>query len=236
VLEVDEIGRGKIGVSFLARLYGPDVWHGDASSMCDVARQLAKLHVTPHLPPNITPEQKMTEKAMSFFLSDRNTPVIGAWASTIVEQFANLTRHDIGVGALRGVAYAHALGLPSEQYPNTNSTGWMDAVFSTSMPTFDREKFDSWLESVCRDNSRALLAPLCVPADSAHVTKAAVVVNGSLVAPKTPEKTEPKRHAGDSALPRAKMTPAELLKYRATQPCREYATGKCTRALCQFKH
>lgn len=65
--------------AFLGRVFTRDVWCGDTSSCCDIKRQLPKLHLTPHLPSNVSPEMKALEKARSFFLTDRNTPVIGKW-------------------------------------------------------------------------------------------------------------------------------------------------------------
>jgi hypothetical protein len=66
-----------LGVNFLARFYGPDVWFGDPSSICDVPRQMSKFHATPKLPSNVTWKDKLHEKTLAALLSDAQTPVFG---------------------------------------------------------------------------------------------------------------------------------------------------------------
>jgi hypothetical protein len=61
-------------VKFLARGYD-DPWNGSNNSYCDVARQLAKFHVTPNV--QATPLEKLSEKVRSFMVTDPNTPVLG---------------------------------------------------------------------------------------------------------------------------------------------------------------
>jgi hypothetical protein len=84
-LEIAVIRRGEIGVEFLSRHYSPDVWFGDVNSVSDIRRQVSKLHSTHNLPANVTPVEKLIEKARSFYLTDPHTPVIGAWAKKVLE-------------------------------------------------------------------------------------------------------------------------------------------------------
>jgi len=87
VLTAERTKRGEIGVSFLARHYGPDVWFGDVNSCCDIARTLSKFHVTVHLPSNVTPTDKLFEKAYALSLTDRLTPVVGDFVRQVLSHF-----------------------------------------------------------------------------------------------------------------------------------------------------
>jgi len=71
------VRRGGRGVQFLSRVFGPQVWYGDPSSMCDVPRQLAKLHVCKRLPPDVSATRKLAERLRGFQLTDAKTPFIG---------------------------------------------------------------------------------------------------------------------------------------------------------------
>lgn len=81
----EEVKRKELGVKFLARLYSPEVWTGSEDSCCDLARQLSKFHATPNLPSNVTPAHKLVEKCRGFYLSDRNTPIIGELAQRVMD-------------------------------------------------------------------------------------------------------------------------------------------------------
>lgn len=81
----ESVPKGKIGIKFLARIYSPEVWSGSADSCADFHRQLSKIHATPHLPANVTANEKLIEKARGFFLSDYNTPVIGLLARRVMD-------------------------------------------------------------------------------------------------------------------------------------------------------
>ena len=76
-LEAEPIQRGKLGVKFLARLYSPDVWHGDINSCSDIARQIKKLHVSANMPQDVTPRMKLIEKMFSLYMTDEWTPILG---------------------------------------------------------------------------------------------------------------------------------------------------------------
>lgn len=99
---------------------GPNVWYGDASSCCDLLRQLTKLHVTPSTPPNITALDKMREKARAFALTDSTTPIIGKLCTRIIRV--------CGEAEMRLDMRAMAEWGSDEllnQYLNTDS-GWME--------------------------------------------------------------------------------------------------------------
>jgi hypothetical protein len=85
-LEVkSEIIRNReIGIQFLARSYGPDVWTGDSSNMCDLPRQLSKIHATTIRPASVTDEQMLIEKMLGYAITDGNTPFLGKFARKVL--------------------------------------------------------------------------------------------------------------------------------------------------------
>lgn len=174
------IKRGETGVKFLARLYGPDVWWGDANSMCDLRRQLTKLHTTPSLPSHVTPAMKIVEKARSYALSDANTPVMGAWCECVLNICPAVDGSYLGMWG--------ALWDREVQYPNEDS-GWMFACAQTQLPEFDFGGFYDWvgyLQRVRASPDMVLNGPCFMKAKV--VTSVEVVINGEVVKPEpTPE-------------------------------------------------
>jgi hypothetical protein len=126
------------GVNFLARVYGPDVWNGDSSSMCSLRRQMEKFHVTPSVP--LSPAQKLFEKALSFASTDINTPVIGQLCKAVAN-------------ALPGTVTTNTITRwgddvdVEERYPNTYGQ-WMDRVAEEELPLTNVADLISWLESL----------------------------------------------------------------------------------------
>jgi len=113
-------------VNFLSRFYGPNVWFGDINSICDVPRQLKKLHLTVALPPQVTPIQKLNEKLRAFYQSDSNTPI-----------FKLIFKHYFRVGGtIQDVSQYREMvkwgsDVPGEsQYPNEDS-GWMESYVAS---------------------------------------------------------------------------------------------------------
>ena len=143
IVEVEPIPRGVIGVKFLARLYGPDVWFGDVNSVADINRQLSKFHATVNLPKHVTPKMKFAEKARAFCLTDRNTPLLGELCE-LAHQFAQqegIERCDYRIGS-----YAAYNEHSDAQYPNAPSVAdWALEHFMTQVPHFDKNKFYGWL-------------------------------------------------------------------------------------------
>jgi hypothetical protein len=80
-------------VEFLARHYTNEVWAGNPNSTCDLRRQIVKLNLSVGAPKIWGPEPdhidfdevRMTEKALSYALTDSNTPIIGEYVGRILE-------------------------------------------------------------------------------------------------------------------------------------------------------
>jgi hypothetical protein len=131
-IKAESVAFGKMGIQFLARTYGPDVWNGDPNSMCDLPRQLSKFHLSTPLPNNVTPAEKLLEKARGYIHSDGQTPIIGPYINAIVfwgstrpvSTYASVLRNYMGFTA-KDIHYPNFLAqwMIDEAYrvlPNAN--------------------------------------------------------------------------------------------------------------------
>lgn len=150
--------RGEMGVTFLARVYGPDVWTGDTSNCADLPRQLAKLHVCRPRPANVTPQQILTEKMLGYYMTDYNTPIVGEIARRAIgyQNMANFTTEETSYLAL---AEEFDISSHGEKFHNFERD-WYQAYAEKALPNFDFEQFGNWLDGV--DTLEKLLSPpLC---------------------------------------------------------------------------
>jgi hypothetical protein len=140
--------------------------------MCDVKRQLSKLHVTVRLPAGVSPSRKLVEKAFGLVATDANTPVLGELARVAVE------RSELkNTAPIPGIRSWWAKFEESEQFPNANVNGWMDAEFLAQFPEFDRKIFGDWIGST-RSLDDLLDAPLCAEPKPASPAAVPAVVDG----------------------------------------------------------
>ena len=140
-LDLQKVGRGEPGVSFLARRYGPDVWYGDINSCCDIRRQIAKFHLTVNLPGKVSKQQKLQEKALSFALTDKNTPLIGEFVTRALEVFPlpkEKFKNELRIWGVEMDA--------DRQYPN-EPAAWMDDIVAAELPDFDLDRFRDWIRN-----------------------------------------------------------------------------------------
>lgn len=192
VLEPEEIPQGEFGVNFLARFYSDQVWYGCPDSMCDLARQLSKLHMTVSMPASVTPSQKLKEKATSYVLTDSETPVIGEYCQQALETLQSVETNDKIFAPLRSW---FARFDRSVQWPNSNATRWMEwYLVNRWLPNFDHRRFQLWIQSIKEGRESLFDCPgfervdLTVPA-----VKNEVIVNDTVLSPPSPaepEKTE----------------------------------------------
>lgn len=181
-LEAEVIERGKLGITFLSRQFSENVWFGCPDSCCDIWRQAIKLHTTVTLPPSVTPLQKFAEKLLGYYLTDRNTPVIGELASTVKRAYPQLFPKSIGDKHLRGVANGFAAFDEDVQFPNGNENSWMENYAKKTNPSFDFETFYKWLEEIVKDHTKLLTPPMCMPLKTKPTTSTHdVVVNGDII-------------------------------------------------------
>jgi len=146
---IDTFHRGEQGVNFLARVYGPDVWTGDPTSICDIKRQMEKLHLAPNV--NVTPEQKLIDKCVSFSLTDGNTPVIGDLCKRVL---------DLNPGAKpSGLIKRYGDEWPIEkQYPNVYSD-WMLTSVINDLELLRVDELTSYIKGA--KTTAELLDPPC---------------------------------------------------------------------------
>jgi hypothetical protein len=130
-LKLDVIRRGN-PVPFLGRLYFP--WGGSQNSMCDVVRQLNKLHITTRSidTPNAIVAR---DKGLSGLVMDANTPLIGV----VYKKLAN-------AAALGGedVMYTYSAFQALGRNAVNVHEAWMDDVIAAA---YDAEQIDqivSW--------------------------------------------------------------------------------------------
>lgn len=156
-------------VDYLSRFYGPNVWFGDPTSVSDMKRRMWGLHAT-HLPMHTYEQkvQKLKEKAMSFALTDPNTPFLGLW-SRITMQVLEMDARDIDPTALEGW---WARFPREEQWVQDESTDqpedWMVHLFQLQLPKYNLEEATVYLTEVpyAPDPIAALLNIPCFLTDS----------------------------------------------------------------------
>jgi len=147
------ITKGDRGVMFLARAYGPYVWYGDNNSMCDIARQLCKIHTTP-TPMNMDDpthlevrKNKMTEKMLSAYFGDSETPGLGDLCKTWLDIVGIKFNEEsiIKYSTMDDTKYILNVSNLGNSYPNSYAE-WMTTEVLISLPTFDLAAFQGWLQ------------------------------------------------------------------------------------------
>lgn len=183
-IETIEIPRGTIGVKFLSRCYGPDVWTGCPSSMCSISRQLAKFHATVYMPPEITNERKLLDKSYAYYLTDRNTPILGQFVSHVMQIWCDSRQQSVREFAdqeYRNVAQIWQADLPIDiQYPNEPQE-WYEQWIERDLPGFNRQGFEEWLYH-CTTLQQVMNPPRFMEPPRPNPT-AAVIVDGDVVEP-----------------------------------------------------
>jgi len=138
-LTSSRIMRGELGVKFLARCYGPDVWYGDTNSCCDIRRQLSKFHTCVRLN-NLTAAQKLCEKSFAFSLSDLRTPILGPFIKKVLE-ISRFGKEDFeNVHKIWNAQY----DVEEVQYPNFEAP-WMTDIVERDIPDFKWDTYNRWL-------------------------------------------------------------------------------------------
>jgi hypothetical protein len=166
--------RGKFGVTFLARVYGPDVWCGDTNSCCDLPRTLGKFHTTVNVGP-VDAAVKLIEKARSMVQCDGNTPIIGCFLKRVL-----LVSDGIDIKLTEAVRAAITDGKvqwPSESQYKNDSADWMLAYANDSLRGPDHQRLQEWLET-CDKVDDLLHPPLIVASNEDIKIPQHVLVNG----------------------------------------------------------
>jgi hypothetical protein len=191
VLEVQVVQRGQPGVNFLNRFFGPGVWHGDANSMADVRRALAKWHVSCNMPPGVTRLRKLAEKAGNYVLTDPNTPLLSIICRAVTSV---LTPN----GKYRELNSWYGREERSVQFPNEEAD-WMEDMVEEWLPGYRLDLVLAWTRTIRNDlaNSydpdktnlvaeRVLLGPPLIFEADPRPPKEDAIVAGVLHAGTTP--------------------------------------------------
>jgi hypothetical protein len=150
------IVRGSPGIKFLAREFSPQVWFGSPQSMCDLPRQIPKFHTTTLMPESITPTQKLIEKGRAFYLTDKNTPIMGPLTCRII-LLAHLPNVEMPTLPGKPIWFSDVPTI--DQYPNEPGP-WMNERCQQLLPGFDHKAFAAWVEK-CTTLDDLLRAPIC---------------------------------------------------------------------------
>jgi len=185
VLTVDKVKKHCIGVKFLARVYSPDVWSGDVNTCCDLPRQLTKLHVTVQLGHGVTPLMKLLEKCRAYWLTDKNTPILGDF----VRKARFLLNGEFVANPQTAPMRAWCTSFSEESQYRNEPADWMMEYVHSVMPNCDFKRFMTWLEKV--NSLHALLTPPLLQEPTEAKPKSTVVINGELVGDKPPVKPKP---------------------------------------------
>lgn len=177
VLDAVVVQRGHLGVKFLSRCYGPDVWTGDPISCCDILRQLSKFHTSVKLHPDVTPFMKLCEKIRSYALSDSGTPIICNLVSMVLSITGEIKMDD-KTAMMR--SWLSQFEIKS-QYPN-DVRPWMLEYAFKSMPTFNYPRFERWVNDFDNTVEYILNAPMFMEPLAAKPS-APMVIDDSVVGP-----------------------------------------------------
>lgn len=197
VIKAKVIKRGEAGVNMLGRIYGPDVWHGDTNSMCDIVRIMSKLHLTVSMPSNITPSKKLFEKSFALYLTDRNTPVVGPLVKLAV-QFGQ-SREMVYDNLIRD----HLVELDEAlQYPNQDDD-WMYTYVRSVFPEADFDKLEKHLRS-CKSLEELLVCPTIQERKPPKPQDRPVVADGEIIYPAKEKAPAKKAAKGKPGAPKGK--------------------------------
>jgi len=207
--------KGDWGVNFLSRFYSDQVWWGTMDSCCDIKRQAAKFHYTGVLSASVTPTMKLLEKASSFALTDRNTPVIGEFVCAVLDLQSDikgkLDLHSINDpindhqrNELKSIRSYWSHDALDAQYPNANPGNWMEH-YTTDL-VLDRAAFSRYLEKAVHLED-LLEVPVCFPSSELPVLDAVAHVDDVLIDPeqvilpdvREPVQVDPKRQTAQPA-------------------------------------
>jgi len=243
VLTCEVTPRGETGVKFLARLYGPEVWHGNNSSMCDLPRTMSKFHTTVHLPESISAEDKLIDKAYALSLSDGNTPLVGNYVKAVLRhkprkfKFQNYSRKWMVEQDV------------DQQYPNEPGD-WMEDIARDALPEFSYGQFNDWVNG-CSTLSDLMQCPGFQPAIEAKPLKMLegapniTMVNGEVIdqlppvldEEPTPMQETPVPVVLDAAQPASSKKRFRPRKKKSERPNQDLAKAKAgTRANAPVKY
>jgi len=175
------VRRGDTGYQFLARDYTAEVFSGCPDSCASLSRQLPKFFCCTGR--NIDPSQMAVLKALSYYITDGNTPVLGELSKKILDlaggQFDS-TQYTISLtlpkaAVQANVSYSLHAAIdedidgkivvtidPERQYPNAASDEYFHHFgVGGDLESFDTDLFRTWLDSVQGIPELLATVPVC---------------------------------------------------------------------------
>jgi len=186
VVEAEPVAKGQLGVKFLSRFYGPEVWYGDPNNCSDIKRIMSKIHLSQTLPPAITPAIKLHEKCRCLIMCDPHTPVLGPLCQRVCD-LGNANVHGINyhtkyVDSVRMTLHTwNSQYATNVQYTNRDAE-WMHTVLERDLEGIDEIKFITWLAAAPTIDHIIQNAYLLTDIQPAKISEP-VVVNGDLQFP-----------------------------------------------------
>lgn len=198
-IELDRVHRTQGRVSFLSRIYSPDVWTGSLNSVCDVPRILSKLHTTPVLPDPLSGAGKLLCKIVGLAMTDIETPIIGEICKVVmrladkerdaikevrlktgVEILSKAQMYELGPLVRHGYISWWAQYNSQVQYPNEYEP-WMDDYIREV--GIDVVRFRDWVGGLHTLDEFMTTVPLIVEPKPVNPPPAPVVVQGEVYYP-----------------------------------------------------
>ena len=174
-ITIEAVLRGDFGVSFLSREYSPDVWFGDRNSMCSLHRQLSKLHLTVHLPTEVTPADKLAEKLLAYSYTDSKSPIF----NQLIPAFKRIMGD--GAGNTNHLKIWNKISDLSAQYVNVEAS-WMYDAAEKQMPGFNYVLLRTWLQTATTAD-HLLNGPVLFEPGYLPVVNKTYLLNGQMVTP-----------------------------------------------------
>jgi hypothetical protein len=180
--------------SFLGRRYG-GLKGGSTSSCAAPERVLFKLHMTNDK--LATPETKILEKALAIAATDKYTPIIGIWASKVIEilkpQMSDLEKLKESRSDISQSLYLALMDEdPIEEMQPEKLEDWMSDVWNKELAGFNIEKFITDLNQCVILDDLLIMGPYKMSVMPSTIELMTEDVNGAKKLNKKNSKSEPK--------------------------------------------
>jgi hypothetical protein len=166
---------------FLSRQYGPNVFKGDPSSMCDIRRTLGKFHLVSNLSDD--PIKHLVEKARAYWLTDAKTPILGPFVCRVMELAEQTGRVSEGWRQERWSSDTSwwSTHLVGDQWPQEDPD-WMEAYVDRALGGgVDFRAWNSWVAK-CMSLEELLRPPTIDMEHDPPAPKGEAVLDGIRIA------------------------------------------------------
>jgi hypothetical protein len=234
-------------VDFLGRIY-PDAWSGPESHH-DIIRAASKLHFSSSFKENVGHDVMAWRKAVSIFVTDQNTPIIGDWARAVLRVVKEGTwvvdwkneMHNLPFADNEKIMSSRIVrDFPEPIFPGPSAGQIDDALrdFVDSSP-IDLTDVRAWRRSLKRAKTLAdFPTALWVVEPEANPNYPVVVDDQMLGKKPEPAPKNPCRAwaAGNCKRKGSCHYDHDEKEKNTAEVCDKYLAGECTRAPCYRRH